>query len=204
MSNLHKKALGIGGLPPKAPVSTDKRVKNKRDYTPIPWSNYFDRFEDIEINNGKGRFRVYIKGTSGPVIFFLHGGGFSGLTWSLLSSILTKRIECRCYSLDIRGHGDTHTEDDDDLSIDTMSRDIKQVCDAIWKGESPPIVLVGHSMGGALAVHVANANYVQNLVALVVIDVVEGSALEALSSMQTFLQGRPKRFTSIEQAIEYK
>jgi hypothetical protein len=31
-----------------------------------------------------------------------------------------------------------------------------------------------------------------------------GSALDALSSMQTFLQGRPKLFNSIEQAIEYR
>ena len=81
-------------------------------------------------------------------------------------------------------------------------------------------------MGGALAVHTAELNYVNNLIGLVVIDVVEGwlffnclisnnlqlriffisegSALEALSSMQTFLHGRPKQFNSIEQAIEYK
>jgi protein phosphatase methylesterase 1 len=59
-------------------------------------------------------------------------------------------------------------------------------------------------MGGAIAVHTAASNYVNNLIALVVIDVVEGSALEALSSMQTFLQGRPKSFNSVEQAIEYK
>ena len=88
--------------------------------------------------------------------------------------------------------------------------DVKQVIEALWsKGEGsslppPPIVLVGHSMGGALAVHTAHLNCVPNLIGLVVIDVVEGSALDALSSMQTFLQGRPKTFNSIEQAIEYK
>jgi len=58
-------------------------------------------------------------------------------------------------------------------------------------------------MGGALAVHVAARGYIPSLAALVVIDVVEGSALDALSSMQTYLQGRPKIFKSIEQAIEY-
>ena len=59
-------------------------------------------------------------------------------------------------------------------------------------------------MGGALAVHVSHSGYIKNLAALVVIDVVEGSAMEALSGMQTFLQGRPKFFNTIEQAIEYK
>ena len=85
-----------------------------------------------------------------------------------------------------------------------MSMDVKLIIEELWKNETcPPIVLVGHSMGGAIAVHTGFSNYVQNLIGLVVIDVVEGSALEALSSMQTFLQGRPKTFNSIEQAIEY-
>jgi protein phosphatase methylesterase 1 len=80
---------------------------------------------------------------------------------------------------------------------------VKQVIESLWDNNSPPIVLVGHSMGGALAVHAASLDYVKNLLAVVVIDVVEGSAMEALTSMQTFLQGRPKHFNSIEQAIEY-
>ena len=58
-------------------------------------------------------------------------------------------------------------------------------------------------MGGALAVHIASRKYVKNLAGLCVIDVVEGSAMDALSSMQAFLQGRPKKFNSLEHAIEY-
>ena len=71
-------------------------------------------------------------------------------------------------------------------------------------------------MGGALAVHTAllnassyddaeqNAaiqgrsnNGIQNLVGICVIDVVEGTAMEALSSMQSFLRSRPKSFPTI-------
>jgi alpha-beta hydrolase superfamily lysophospholipase len=49
------------------------------------------------------------------------------------------------------------------------------VCESLWKNTTqPPIVLVGHSMGGAIAVHTAASNFIQNLIALVVIDVVEG------------------------------
>ena len=48
------------------------------------------------------------------------------------------------------------------------------IVEKIWGEDQPPIILVGHSMGGALAVHIANRNYIKNLVALVVIDVVEG------------------------------
>lgn len=40
--------------------------------------------------------------------------------------------------------------------------------------QSPSIILIGHSLGGAIAVHAASRNLVQNLIGLVVIDVVEG------------------------------
>ena len=49
------------------------------------------------------------------------------------------------------------------------------------------VVLVGHSMGGALAARVAEAR-VDGLAGLVVIDVVEGTALDALAGMQTVLR----------------
>lgn len=58
-------------------------------------------------------------------------------------------------------------------------------------------------MGGAIAVHTAAQGLIPSLSGLVVIDVVEGTALEALSSMQSFLRGRPKVFSSLEHAIEW-
>lgn len=121
--DLRKKVLGgmPGGirppLPPRAgPLSSSDKSKsstdnktakrNKRDYTQIPWTNYFEKYETVIPDSDKNNsFRVYIKGETGPVFFFLHGGGFSGLTWALLASQLVQRIECRCYALDIRGHG---------------------------------------------------------------------------------------------------
>jgi protein phosphatase methylesterase 1 len=38
---------------------------------------------------------------------------------------------------------------------------------------------------------------------LCVIDVVEGSAMDALQSMQTYLSTRPRTFMSLEQAIQW-
>lgn len=39
---------------------------------------------------------------------------------------------------------------------------------------------------------------------LSVIDVVEGTALDALASMQSFLRSRPSHFKSVEHAIEWR
>ena len=52
------------------------------------------------------------------------------------------------------------------------------VVEELWPlDECPPIILVGHSMGGALAIHCAARNYISKLIAVVVIDVVEGILL---------------------------
>lgn len=58
-------------------------------------------------------------------------------------------------------------------------------------------------MGGAIAVRTAENKLIPTLIGLVVIDVVEGTALEALTSMQSYLRGRPNKFNSLEHAIEW-
>lgn len=56
-------------------------------------------------------------------------------------------------------------------------------------------------MGGAVAVRAAQL--ITNLYGLGVIDVVEGTAMDALASMQSFLRSRPSSFSTISQAIEW-
>ncbi|CAH2003295.1 unnamed protein product [Acanthoscelides obtectus] len=56
-------------------------------------------------------------------------------------------------------------------------------------------------MGGAVAVEAVQ--HMDNVGGLCVIDVVEGTALDALSSMQSILRGRPTHFRSIPQAIQW-
>lgn len=70
-------------------------------------------------------------------------------------------------------------------------------------------------MGGAIAAKVASSNKISNLVGntsnffskvkgVVVIDVVEGTALAALPHMRSILESRPTKFPSIESAIEWR
>ncbi|EMP23925.1 Protein phosphatase methylesterase 1 [Chelonia mydas] len=82
--------------------------------------------------------------------------------------------------------------------------DVGNVVEAMYGDLPPPIMLIGHSMGGAIAVHTAASNLVPSLLGLCMIDVVEGTAMDALNSMQNFLRGRPKTFKSIENAIEWR
>lgn len=58
-------------------------------------------------------------------------------------------------------------------------------------------------MGGAIAVRAAATGRVPDLAGLVVIDVVEGTALAALKYMQDVLARRPKRFATLQEAVDW-
>lgn len=56
-------------------------------------------------------------------------------------------------------------------------------------------------MGGSVVVNVAHKRLLKNVIGVTVLDVVEGSAIDALSSMTKILSSRPVQFNSYEQAI---
>ncbi|XP_064414094.1 protein phosphatase methylesterase 1 isoform X2 [Latimeria chalumnae] len=177
----------------------------RRDFTPVPWSQYFESMEDVVVDHdtGKDSFRIYTSGSEGPVLLLLHGGGHSALSWAVFTSVIINRIQCRVVAVDLRGHGETKVKNTEDLSAETMSKDVGNIIETLYGENPPPIMLIGHSMGGAIAVHAAGANLVPSLLGLCVIDVVEGTAMDALNSMQNFLRSRPKTFKSLENAIEW-
>ncbi len=86
-------------------------------------------------------------------------------------------MRCRAVAVDLRGHGDSRTGDDGDLSSDTLADDVCRVAEKVAPSSSgsPHVMLVGHSMGGALAVHAALKERIAGLVGICVIDVVEGA-----------------------------
>lgn len=174
-------------------------MRNPVDFTPLNPSEYFDSEEDIVTNNGS--FHIYKKGNTGPILFCLHGGGYSGLTWSLFAVEICKNIECQVIAIDLRGHGLSSSTDDSNLALSTLTKDVEDVIGKIREDNDVPIILIGHSMGGAVAVDAAH--FIDSIAGLCVIDVVEGTALEALSSMQNILRGRPSSFKSLENAIQW-
>ncbi|KAK6486426.1 protein phosphatase methylesterase 1-like [Huso huso] len=209
-----EKNLHLNRLPSRPPlpargIQSGSKMRmgpgRKRDFSPVPWSQYFENMEDVEVENetSTDSFRIYSSGSEGPVLLLLHGGGHSALSWAVFSAVIFNWIKCRVVAVDLRAHGDTTVNNSEDLSAETMSKDIGKVIEALYGENPPPIMLIGHSMGGAIAVHTAAANLVPSLLGICVIDVVEGTAMDALNSMQNFLRSRPKTFKSLENAIEW-
>ncbi|XP_015886160.1 uncharacterized protein LOC107421438 isoform X1 [Ziziphus jujuba] len=182
--------------PERPPTQT-----SSQKYSPLDWLSYFDHEEDVCIPDSNDVFHVYVAGKEGPVVFCLHGGGYSGLSFALSASKIKEKA--RVVAMDMRGHGKSTSENDLDLSIETMCNDVLAVLKAMYGDSLPAIVLVGHSMGGSVAVHVAAKKALPSLAGLVVVDVVEGTAMASLIHMQKILSSRMQHFPSIEKAIEW-
>ncbi|RHY99443.1 hypothetical protein DYB37_005938 [Aphanomyces astaci] len=166
------------------------------------WAPYFDSSDDVDIDGDV--FRVYYAGSQGPWIVLLHGGGHTALTWCLTAVRRYEYSHCRVLAFDFRGHGSTRCVNDTDLSAATLVSDtINLLQRCLPDDSSSPMVLVGHSMGGAIAIRVAAKNELPSLGGMVVIDVVEGTALAALSHMQGILNSRPSQFDSPDDAIKW-
>lgn len=144
-----------------------------------------------------------------PTLVMLHGGGYSGLTWAQFTRHIEKECSCRLVAIDLRSHGDTKTDDDDKMDCETLVDDVIQVVEAAHRlcgfPEVPRTVLIGHSMGGALAIRCASraSESLASLVGFVIIDVVEGTAKDALPVMMNVIKTRPLKFPSLTNAIEW-
>ncbi|HEX4764479.1 MAG TPA: alpha/beta hydrolase [Usitatibacter sp.] len=92
-------------------------------------------------------------GKDGLPVVFLHAFAGDSSQWADQLSHL--RHHRRALAIDLRGHGKSAGPRDNDYSIDSMVKDVEAV---VKKLELPRFVLVGHSLGGAVAIHYAAAH----------------------------------------------
>ncbi|KAG8743786.1 Protein with carboxyl methyl esterase activity [Ceratobasidium sp. 414] len=112
----------------------------------------------------------------------------------------------------IRCIGKTTPQDPSDpnadvLDLGVIASDMVNLLSTVFPdpASAPSIVLLGHSMGGTAVVHACpklqEGGY--RVAGVAVLDVVEGSAMEALPHMHKLLESRPEGFASVEEAIEW-
>lgn len=190
------------------------RVSRGRSLEQIPWTTYFERELYLPSPAGSSfQHHAYLTSPSdkGSLFVMHHGAGSSGLSFAVLGSELRKKLpNAGILSIDCRGHGSTISETnvDPDLRLDTLSNDLFGVINSTkiqmgWES-LPAIILVGHSLGGAVVTDLAKTGKLgSSLLGYAVLDVVEGSAMDALQSMQTYLSTRPTGFTSVESGIDW-
>lgn len=192
----------------------NSRVARGRGLEQVPWTTYFERELFLESDTTPGVIHhAYLSSPveKGPLFVMHHGGGSSGLSFAVVGSEIRKRLpSAGILSIDCRNHGSTVLPDGApvDLRLELLSSELFstiQLTKAQMKWTSlPSIILVGHSLGGAVVTELAKAGKLGNsLLGYAVLDIVEGSAIDALQSMQTYLSTRPGGFATVEAAIEW-
>lgn len=138
-----------------------------------------------------------------PLLVFHHGAGSSSMTFLTLSKHLLKE-GYGLFVFDCRGHGLTISEMPKALDLDTLVEDfdfvIREVKKKFWES---PLYLVGHSLGGSVIASYLTKSEHLRVAGIVVIDIVEEPARQALAQMPIFLTKRPVCFASYREAIEW-
>lgn len=190
-------------------------VPRGRTLQPIPWTAYFERelFLHNDASAESPKIHAYLTSPvgKGPLFVMHHGGGSSGLSFAVVGDQIRKRLSSAgIFSIDARGHGSTTIPEGEpaDLRLETLAEDLFTAIQLTQREmkwtELPPIILVGHSMGGAVVTELARSGKLGNaLLGYAVLDVVEGSAIDALQHMHTYLSTRPTGFPTLETGIEW-
>nr|POE49499.1 protein phosphatase methylesterase 1 [Quercus suber] len=195
---------------------------SSRDQTPHPaqWTNFFSQelWLDQQTSSQHAHYHVYLTPPSdpkkGPLFICHHGAGSTGMSFAAFTQSLLRKIpEAGVLSLDARAHGSevidpTTSLPSEDFSLTTLSTDARAMINLTqaqlnWPS-LPPTILIGHSLGAAVVTDLASIGALGRvLIGYVAIDVVEGSALEALSHMQSYLSQRPQNFPSVDDAVSW-
>lgn len=120
-------------------------------------------------------------GGTGPAVLLLHGGRLTARTWDFVC--LGLRGDARLVALDLRGHGDSDWSDD--YRVATMADDVIAAADHLGFDR---VHLVGMSLGGTVAAHLAEA-HPGRVERLVLVDVAPGTNFESTRRMRAFIEG---------------
>jgi pimeloyl-ACP methyl ester carboxylesterase len=95
-----------------------------------------------------GTLAVMRRPGTGPPLLFLHGTGCASTDWTGVFAALPEEIPL--LALDFRGHGRSATPTTP-FTLGDLAADVLAVLDAL---RLPPVVLVGHSLGGMVGLEV--------------------------------------------------
>jgi pimeloyl-ACP methyl ester carboxylesterase len=105
----------------------------------------------VEVPGPGGRLHVDDGGTGGLPVLMVHGLGGSAGQWA--AQLAHLRSGRRALAVDLRGHGRSAPPGDGEYGIGDLAADVAAVADDLGLAR---FVLVGHSLGAAVAIEVAS------------------------------------------------
>ncbi len=134
---------------------------------------------------------------SSPKLIFLHGILGQGRNWQSIAKNFSKNFQCLL--IDQRGHGKSF-HPSKGFELKDYSNDISDLLEKL--GWEEPVNLLGHSMGGRVAVHFAS-QHPEKVKKLVVVDIGPTSDWSSMQSIIDKLNFVPVPFASREDARSF-
>lgn len=134
-------------------------------------------------------------GAKGPCLVLLHGLGANGAVWDGMKPILDRYWPGRWLIPDLRGHGRSPHRAPYGLGI--HAADVASLL-----GQDEEITVIGHSMGGVLALALASGMFSVRVKRAVVIGVKTKWTKDDFVKSQAFAQSPARLFDSRDDAIE--
>ena len=153
------------------------------------------RDEFVEVNDLKLHYREWGDSRSRHALLMLHGYASTSEMWSDVATDLAR--EFRVIALDIRGYGQSDRAEDMDYTRATQLEDLEAFVDAVGLRS---LTLVGHSMGGALAICYA-AEHPEIVTALVVVEAAPEVLRSGIEGVRRLLLAGDG-FDSVDAAVE--
>ncbi|CUM67257.1 uncharacterized protein PRCAT00004950001 [Priceomyces carsonii] len=204
----HEQAIGLGSIS-ESHNDTTEEINNSSSNLDTLHKFKAKVFSKIETyDNGEITFQTYFRPpeNEGAAIFvFHHGAGSSAMTFGKLAESLIEHSESGFLLFDARSHGSSSKADD--YSLSSLTKDFKFIIDKFTATYNPKntIYLIGHSLGGAVLTNylVENPDQCHNVKGLIMLDIVEETAVKSLSAMPSFVQKRPRAFKSLQDGIDW-
>ena len=197
-----RSARFLAEIPTTPSIHNWPSVSSTSTLAPLPWTSYFA--QEFHLTSPATPFVHHLyftppTTTSSPLFVLHHGAGCSGLSFAACAAEIKKRApEVGLFAIDARGHGETVIKEgqDDagseaemkdgkhDMSLENLARDLEIVLEMTkeklgWE-RMPGLMLIGHSLGGAVVTHVAKGGRLGNKVlGFAVLDVVEGESCKS-------------------------
>jgi len=157
----------------------------------------FVQRRSVRIRNGRFDISVEDSGSAGTPCVLLHGRGECSGVWRTLTE--SACADNRFVSIDLRGHGDSSWDPERAYDARTLAGDVLEVLLAM-NIRKP--VLIGHSLGGSVALHLTGM-LEQFTSGLVLVDF--GPDSDGAGSQKVFAEIRetPARFNSITEYAQW-
>ncbi|KAF9918420.1 Protein phosphatase methylesterase 1 [Linnemannia zychae] len=199
------------------------------EYEPLDWPAFFQSKRKYpispQLDSTNIVYNLYESNAGRkhlPVIVLIHGAGHCARSFALVAQALHAtpilNLNARILCPDLRGHGETTSDDQTNLDVEHLAQDLENLLLSLYGdnvgryldkngkvvGQGPPnIHLIGHSMGGSIVTQVAFRNRVPNISSLFVLDMLESNLQGAANAIRRWCEARPPVCKTISQAIQW-